>query len=43
MDTCWNCGARATKYLSDYANWFCSGCYSIFKEEAKKYTKEEGE
>ncbi len=36
-ESCWNCGCNATEYVSAYANWFCSGCAGIFKEEAKKY------
>lgn len=38
--TCWNCGIKATEYISSYANHFCSQCADIFREEAKKYNKE---
>lgn len=41
MSTCWNCGARASEYVSEYANDFCSQCAHIFREEAKKYDKED--
>jgi len=39
-ESCWNCGTKGTHYLEDYANYFCDQCYSLFKEEAKKYHKE---